>query len=359
NVQAATSQQITAFAIKDGAGNTVASSPTDPLPAGSKASAPLTGPTVFTATATQTDGQTGTASVTVSTAQILANPNPISPGDTTTLRWNFPGASSISIDNNICPPNACPGPTGSIATPPLRSTTTFTATPNVGSPASVKVQVSGLQSLIKHIIFMVQENRSFDNYFGRLGAYRATRVPGASPTDVQGFSPTCGAADPATCAVVNQTKSGFNAKAFHERTVCTDNLTPSWGAAHFDVHIQGSWINNPSAKFLMDRFPLTANNVIPPPSGNDPDGTRAMGYYDETDLPYYYELATQFATSDMFFSPVLSGTINNRMYLFTGTSFGHVHPDDPRPPTGWPQPTIFQALNKAGISWRYYHQDSS
>src|SRR5262249_44508115 len=161
------------------------------------------------------------------------------------------------------------------------------------------------------------------------------------------------------CAVVNQTKSGFKAKAFHERTVCTDNLTPSWGAAHFDVHIQGSWINNPSAKFLMDRFPLTANNVIPPPTNNDLDGTRAMGYYDETDLPYYYELATQFATSDMFFSPLLSGTINNRMYLFAGTSFGHVHPDDPRPPTGWPQPTIFQALNKAGISWRYYHQDSS
>jgi phospholipase C len=85
-----------------------------------------------------------------------------------------------------------------------------------------------------------------------------------------------------------------------------------------------------------------------------------MSYYDETDLPYYYELATQFGTSDRFFSPVLSGTVINRMYLFTGTSFGHVHPDDPRPPGNrWTQPTIFQALNKAGISWRYYYMDSS
>jgi phospholipase C len=355
NVQAATSQQITAFVIKDAAGNTVASGP---LPAGSANSAALSGTTTFTATATQTDGQQATATVTVSTAQLLANPNPISPGDTTTLRWNFPGASSVSINNNICPPGTCTAPTGSITTGPLRSTTTFTATPNVGSPASVKVQVSGLQSLIKHIIFLVQENRSFDNYFGRLGAYRAAKL-GKDPKEVEGFSQDCGAADPATCAVVNQTKSGFKAKAFHERTVCTDNLTPSWGAGHFDVHIKGSWINNPKATFSMDRFPLTANNVNPSPSGNDPDGTRAMGYYDETDLPYYYELATQFATSDMFFSPVLSGTVNNRMYLFAGTSFGHVHPDDTRPATGWTQATIFRALNKAGISWRYYYQDSS
>jgi phospholipase C len=47
------------------------------------------------------------------------------------------------------------------------------------------------------------------------------------------------------------------------------------------------------------------------------------------------------------------------MYLFTGTSFGHVHPDDPRPAGGWPQKTIFRALKEAGISWRYYYQDSS
>jgi phospholipase C len=100
---------------------------------------------------------------------------------------------------------------------------------------------------------------------------------------------------------------------------------------------------------------LTTGSV---PSTIDPDGTRAMGYYDWTDLPYYYELAFQFATSDRWFSPLLSNTVPNRMYMFTGTSFGHIRPDA-APAGGFTQKTIFQALDEAGVSWRYYYQDNS
>jgi phospholipase C len=82
-----------------------------------------------------------------------------------------------------------------------------------------------------------------------------------------------------------------------------------------------------------------------------------MGHYDQTDLPYYYELATQFATSDRFVSSVPSNTIPNRMYMFTGTSFGHTVNATPGS-GGWTQETIFRALNTAGVSWRYYYQDS-
>jgi phospholipase C len=46
------------------------------------------------------------------------------------------------------------------------------------------------------------------------------------------------------------------------------------------------------------------------------------------------------------------------MYLFSGTSFGHII-DDTAPPSGWPQKTIFDALDQAKISWRYYVQDST
>ena len=91
---------------------------------------------------------------------------------------------------------------------------------------------------------------------------------------------------------------------------------------------------------------------------NDPLGHRAMGYYDQRDLPYYYELATQYATSDRWFAPVLANTLPNRMYLFTGTSFGTTYPEVPAPGT-YLQKTIFQALNDAGVSWRYYYQDDS
>src|SRR5437588_12965813 len=49
--------------------------------------------------------------------------------------------------------------------------------------------------------------------------------------------------------------------------------------------------------------------------------------------------------------------IANRMYLFAGTSFGHVRPDTP-PSGGWTQPTIFDHLDQAGVSWVYYYQDN-
>src|SRR3569832_1965936 len=90
----------------------------------------------------------------------------------------------------------------------------------------------------------------------------------------------------------------------------------------------------------------------------DPDGTRVMGYWTDADLPYYYELAYNFATSDRWFSSLMSNTITNRMYLFAATSFGHIRPAT-APSGGWTQKTIFDALDQAGVSWRYYYQDNS
>jgi phospholipase C len=146
---------------------------------------------------------------------------------------------------------------------------------------------------------------------------------------------------------------------FHARTVCTENLSPSWDESHFDVHIDSahSFENLTGATYAMDRFlQTTASGTAPGPELYDPTKTRPLGYYDETDLPFYYELATQFSTSDAFHSPVLSNTNPNRMYLFSATSSGYTLPG----PTGhspFPAPTIFRALNDAGISWRYYFQD--
>lgn len=100
---------------------------------------------------------------------------------------------------------------------------------------------------------------------------------------------------------------------------------------------------------------LTTHSV---PHLYDEYGSRAMGYYDQRDLPYYYELAAQFATSDRWYSPVLANTLPNRMYLFTGTSFGNIFPVSP-PAEGFDQRTIFDAVEDHGISWNYYYQDNS
>ena len=195
---------------------------------------------------------------------------------------------------------------------------------------TVTAASNGLSN-IKHIIFLAQENRSFDDYFGMLGAYRASL---GLPNNIDGINLN---------AALPNTK-GQLVHPFHYQTVCTENLSPAWDESHRDVDAG-----------KMDGFMLTSTSV---PSTIDPTGTRAMGYYTQADLPYYYAAAARFATSDRFFSPLLANTIPNRMYLFTATSFGNAFPVNP-PSGGFTQPTIFANLDKAGVSWRYYYQGSA
>jgi phospholipase C len=86
----------------------------------------------------------------------------------------------------------------------------------------------------------------------------------------------------------------------------------------------------------------------------DQEGRRSMGYYDGTDLPYYYFMASNFATSDRFFSPNSSNSEPNRVYFFAATSHGHVH--DPGQFDSSQVKNIFQLLDAAGITWKIYYQ---
>src|SRR3954467_15468180 len=175
---------------------------------------------------------------------------------------------------------------------------------------------------INHIVFMMQENRSYDSYFGRLGQYKRDHgIPG----DVEDLP----------LNVTLFARSGAAVQPFHFRTVCQENISPSWNQSHF------YWDNG-----KMDLFMHTATR-----SDIDPDATRAMGYYDWTDLPYYYELASQYATSDRFFSSVMTETVPNRLYMMGATSWGATKAIGPFPQQ---YTLIWDRLNDAGVSWKYY-----
>ena len=224
---------------------------------------------------------------------------------------------------------SCSGGTSQTASNPAPGAGPPAPPPPAAPPTSPQ---SGSLNSIEHIIIFVQENHSFDNYFGRLGEYRRQH----------GFNDSFDGL-PLDAALPD--RNGDLVKPFHEPTVCVENARTIWNAAHLSV--DGG---------KMDGFVKTVATWSV--SSYDPNGTRAMGYYDWTDLPYYYELAAQFATSDRYFASVLTLTIPNRMYLFAGTSFGHII-DDTAPPGGWSHKTIFDELNEANISWRYYVQDST
>jgi phospholipase C len=215
---------------------------------------------------------------------------------------------------------------------------------------------------------MVQENRSFDHYFGALRQYWAQNgYPDQSFDGLRQFNPTSGplphhgqpptnqGCDPAfpppsDCTVNSQSPK---IKSFKLLTQCSENTSPSWNESHVD------WdLNDPTglSAYKKNGNVYTAAHDARADGFFDTDGRRAMGYYDGSDLNYYYFMASNFGTSDRWFSPVMSRTHPNREYLIAATSQGTVYPigsnsNNRQPLTAT---TIFQLLHAANISWKIY-----
>ena len=81
-----------------------------------------------------------------------------------------------------------------------------------------------------------------------------------------------------------------------------------------------------------------------------------MGYYDGTDLNYYYFMASNFATSDSWFNAAMTRTQPNREYMIAATSQGYAYPigTDSNDKALITAPTIYQELQAANISWKIY-----
>jgi phospholipase C len=333
-------------------------------PTGIKIPVPAT--VTYTMVAHNSNGEQSlpaTVTITAVNINLTASPATSTPSQPVTLSWNVDSSvTALSIDNGACA-QCAPLPKGSVTVTPS-ATTTYTATATLADGTQLKQTVtvtvnSGATGKIKHIFFMLQENRSFDNYFGVLGAYRAQRLQQfgvqASPSDVDGLNLN---------VVLTNHHDGKKVQPFHEPTVCTQNPTPSWDESHHNVALKGgdnAWQTTStytSSSFAMNNFLDTANGGLAANETNyDPEGSRAMGYYNQTDLPYYYDLATFFATSDRWFSPVLTATYPNRMYLEAASSFGHEYGDSDASHPQYSAETIFRAMNQANVSWRYYYQD--
>ena len=220
---------------------------------------------------------------------------------------------------------------------------------------------------IQHIVFMLQENRSFDNYFGALRDYWAKN--GYSDQSLDGlpqFNPVSGAAplrgsvpsnpgcDPASPPPNDCIFDPAHAvSSYHLQTMCTENTNPSWNEAHVHWNYYDQVGKYPAT---MNGFVWTAGHDARNDGFFDTNGVRAMGYYDGGDLNYYYFMASNFATSDRWFSPVMSRTSINREYLIGATSQGRAYPNGTNP-VDTPQitsKTIFEDLTNAGISWKIY-----
>jgi phospholipase C len=250
-----------------------------------------------------------------------------------------------------------------------KGTSTCTLTMNAAKAATATFNIAQTVNVLNHIIFMAQENRGLDHYFGALRAYwKANGFADRSFDGLPQFNPTSGLAplygappsnpgcDPAypppnDCTIDNNSPK---ISSYHLITQCIENPSPSWNESHEDWNR----VNPYSATPTLDGFVWTtghdSRNISPP--YNDTNGRRDIGYYTDADLNYYYYMASQFATSDRWFSPVMTRTSSNREYLIAGTSQGDVYPigtDSGDQPLLSAQ-TIFQKLEIAGISWKIY-----
>ncbi len=184
---------------------------------------------------------------------------------------------------------------------------------------------TGKRLPVDHIILLMQENRSFDHYLGHL------KGNGQDDVDV----PPDGASNPSAG------DGGAPVPWHHLDDYCFDDTDHEWGASHVEYD-QGK----------NDGF-VVANGGAADSEGNDPAGARAMGYYDQRDLPFYYQLASTFSISDRYFCDAMGPTFPNRLYYMAGSSFGLVKNDfdttDRR--------SIFTVLNEKKITWKVYSSD--
>jgi len=237
-----------------------------------------------------------------------------------------------------------------------------------------------LQNL-KHIIVVMQENHSFDNYFGALayvpgGVYHAARDQDGDRDANSDNQDACraddhGCVDGLTCKVMNDgslrcananldADGGRKVFAFHNTNRCVKpDLDHGWVGTHREANFA-----NPNASlrhFRADGFVRQNDLTEQIDNGNEsPLEDETMGFYTQAEIPFYYELAQKFAISDRHFSSVLGPTFPNRAYSLAATSFGHLTTSDIIPPPGGYRPltgTIFDLLEKHAVTWANYFQD--
>ncbi|MFP5235491.1 MAG: alkaline phosphatase family protein [Acidobacteriota bacterium] len=332
-----------------------------------------TSTTTYTATATNSHGST-TAQVTINvgagntapTVSISAANSSISQGSSDALTVTATNATKVSVAGSDGTTYTLAASGGTVTVSPTQTTTyTAEATNAAGTMASAQTTVTvssssgaGLNS-IQHVIFMLQENHTFDNYFGMLNPYRHSNgwdVGADGKTyDVDGI-------DDKLNTISNEDDEGTFYNLYKFRSTCIDDDSSDWLASYGDVNRYNFATTRP---IKMDGFVHTAegyakNCVSTGKCGGqytDTTGERAMGYYDQDFLNYYYYMASQFALDDRWFSPISSKSVPNRIATFSGgTTQGLAY--DPGNDDHVGQLSInniFEELQNAGVSWKIYY----
>jgi phospholipase C len=165
-------------------------------------------------------------------------------------------------------------------------------------------------SQIQNIVIVLQENHTFDCYFGT--------YPGAE-----------GTAGKSICLPATKGASASNCVSpYHQTNLTLPDINHGWAAAHADYDAG-----------KMDGFVYTEGNK------------ETMSYYDRGDIPHYWTAADNYVVCDHYFTSVMSQSAPNHLHLVAGTSGGIIDNNVPKSLTF---PPIFQQFDQNKISWKVY-----
>ncbi|MGW2400164.1 phosphocholine-specific phospholipase C [Kitasatospora sp. NPDC001664] len=197
---------------------------------------------------------------------------------------------------------------------------------------------TGTVADVKHVVILMQENRSFDHYFGTLNGVRgfadkqALQFPDGGDVFRQ---PDAGRSDGGVMLPYRMDTSKYNAQN-------AGGLPHDWATGHQAIN------NGAMNKWIAAK------------------GERAMGYFTREDIPYQFALADAFTLCDAYFCSLAGPTDPNRLYLWTGTAgpgkdgttgpWIDNTPVTDNPVADWT--TYAERLQAAGVSWRVYHNPS-
>jgi len=196
----------------------------------------------------------------------------------------------------------------------------------------------------EHIVFLMQENRSFDHCYGTLQGVRGFDDPRAMnlPNNNRVWLQSNKA---------GKTYIPFNLDIKNSKATWMHSLPHSWNN-QVDARNNGKmngWLESKkSGNKEYAHMPLT------------------MGYYDRKDIPFYYALADAFTVCDQNFCSSLTGTSPNRCFFWSGTVRQEQNENSPAKvyndnidyqDLNWK--TFPERLEEAGISWKVYQNELS
>jgi phospholipase C len=209
-----------------------------------------------------------------------------------------------------------------------------------GSASSAAAAATGTIKDVKHVVVLMQENRSFDHYFGTLKGVRGfadrSTVPLSGGYSVFDQPNGSGRQYPWKLSATTTWDFGATPETLAQ---CDGSLDHGWSTQH------SAWNGG-----KMDDW-ISAKG-----------SSRTMGFLDRSDIPFHYALADAYTVCDAYHCSILSATGPNRTYLWGGmidpggTAGGPAYDGGSESGLSWQ--TYAETLQNAGVSWKVYQNAS-